>query len=140
MLHVNGFITWTRADVNTAHFVHSGWLAAMYYPFALTKGVWSALPVDLYAPEVRCSSAGRTGARSVITAVLAEGRRTKSARSTFTPDNRVDVIYNGVLRRASRRPAAIARSSVCRANAFLLLFVGDLRTPRKNLGHGLAAL
>ncbi len=42
VLHVNGFITWMPADVNTAHFVHSGWFGSKYYPFGLTKGVWSA--------------------------------------------------------------------------------------------------
>jgi len=42
VLHVNGFITWMPADVNTSHFVHSGWLGSKYYPFGLLKGVWSA--------------------------------------------------------------------------------------------------
>jgi hypothetical protein len=42
VLHVNGFITWAHADVNTAHFVHGGWGRSKYYPFGLTGGVWSA--------------------------------------------------------------------------------------------------
>lgn len=42
VLHVNGFISWIKADVNTAHFVHGGWFKSPYYPFGPTKGLWSA--------------------------------------------------------------------------------------------------
>ncbi|MDB5835596.1 MAG: glycosyl transferase, partial [Caballeronia sp.] len=45
VLHVNGFISWAKADVNTAHFVHGGWLRSPYYPFKLTGGLWSAYQV-----------------------------------------------------------------------------------------------
>src|SRR5690348_14617240 len=45
VLHVNGFITWSRADVNTAHFVHGGWMKSPYYPFRLSGGAWSAYQV-----------------------------------------------------------------------------------------------
>src|SRR6185437_283953 len=58
----------------------------------------------------------------------------------LTPDNRVDVIYNGVDTQAFAAASGNREQFGLPKDAFLLLFVGDLRTPRKNLGTVLAAL
>jgi glycosyltransferase involved in cell wall biosynthesis len=138
VLHVNGFITWMPADVNTSHFVHSGWFSSKYYPFGLTKGVWSAYQ-SVYT---RCNALLERWAyrRSKVITAVSQKVADEIRAIGLTPDNRVDVIYNGV----DTQGFAAAQGDRARfglpAQAFLLLFVGDLRTPRKNLGTVLAAL
>jgi glycosyltransferase involved in cell wall biosynthesis len=56
------------------------------------------------------------------------------------PVERLDVIYNGVDTQAFSSARADRAKFDLPADAFLLLFVGDLRTPRKNLGTVLHAL
>ncbi|RDK03889.1 glycosyltransferase family 4 protein [Paraburkholderia lacunae] len=138
VLHVNGFITWMPADVNTSHFVHSGWFGSKYYPFGLTKGVWSAYQ-SVYT---RCNALLERWAyrRSKVITAVSQKVADEIRAIGLTPDNRVDVIYNGV----DTQGFAAAQGDRARfglpGEAFLLLFVGDLRTPRKNLGTVLAAL
>ncbi len=138
VLHVNGFITWMAADVNTAHFVHTGWYRSKYYPFGLTKGVWSAYQfVYTRANAVLERWAYR---RSRVITAVSQKVAAEIAAIGLTPRNRLDVIYNGV----DTQGFAAARGDRARFrlpdDKFLLLFVGDLRTPRKNLGTVLKAL
>ncbi|WP_025599469.1 glycosyltransferase family 4 protein [Burkholderia sp. WSM2230] len=138
VLHVNGFITWMPADVNTSHFVHSGWLGSKYYPFGLTKGVWSAYQ-SIYT---RCNALFERWAyrRSKVITAVSQKVADEIRAIGLTPDNRVDVIYNGVDTRGFAAATGDRAKFALPQDAFLLLFVGDLRTPRKNLGTVLAAL
>jgi glycosyltransferase involved in cell wall biosynthesis len=138
VLHVNGFITWVPADVNTAHFVHSGWFSSKYYPFGLTKGLWSAY--QFVYTRVNASLERWAYRRSRVITAVSQKVADEIRAIGLTPRNRVDVIYNGV----DTRGFAAAQGDRAKFNlppeAFLLLFVGDLRTPRKNLGTVLEAL
>ncbi|MEX3899276.1 glycosyltransferase family 4 protein [Paraburkholderia sp. BR10954] len=138
VLHVNGFITWMRADVNTSHFVHSGWFASKYYPFGLTKGVWSAYQ-SVYT---RCNALLERWAyrRSKVITAVSQKVADEIRAIGLTPRNRVDVIYNGVDTQGFAAASGDRAKFRLPDDAFLLLFVGDLRTPRKNLGTVLAAL
>ena len=138
VLHVNGFITWMRADVNTSHFVHSGWFASKYYPFGLTKGVWSAYQ-SVYT---RCNALLERWAyrRSKVITAVSQKVADEIRAIGLTPRNRVDVIYNGVDTQGFAAASGDRARFRLPDHAFLLLFVGDLRTPRKNLGTVLAAL
>ncbi|WP_186310644.1 glycosyltransferase family 4 protein [Paraburkholderia sp. BCC1886] len=138
VLHVNGFITWMPADVNTSHFVHSGWFGSRYYPFGLTKGVWSAYQ-SVYT---RCNAWLERWAyrRSKVITAVSQKVADEIRAIGLTADNRVDVIYNGVDTAGFAAASGDRRRFGLPADAFLLLFVGDLRTPRKNLGTVLAAL
>jgi glycosyltransferase involved in cell wall biosynthesis len=138
LLHVNGFVTWHPADVNTAHFVHGGWLRSEHYPFALSGGLRSAYQV-VYTRANAWFERWAYQRSRVIVAVshkVADELRTIGLR----PHKRIDVIHNGV----DVPSFAYARGNRVRfglpADAFLLLFAGDLRTPRKNLDTVLAAL
>jgi glycosyltransferase involved in cell wall biosynthesis len=138
VLHVNGFITWTPADVNTAHFVHSGWLRSRYYPFGLSKGWWSAY--QFVYTRVNAVLERWAYRRSRVITAVSQKVAAEIAAIGLTPRNRLDVIYNGV----DTQGFAAAQGDRARFklpdDAFLLLFVGDLRTPRKNLGTVLKAL
>ncbi|WP_133648820.1 glycosyltransferase family 4 protein [Paraburkholderia flava] len=138
VLHVNGFITWAAADVNTAHFVHSGWLKSRYYPFGLTKGLWSAYQ----AVYTRVNSWLERWAyrRSRVITAVSQKVAAEIDAIGLTPDNRLDVIYNGVDTQGFAAAHGDRAKFNLPADAFLLLFVGDLRTPRKNLGTVLEAL
>ncbi|MBC8739633.1 glycosyltransferase family 4 protein [Paraburkholderia sp. UCT31] len=138
VLHVNGFITWMRADVNTSHFVHSGWFASKYYPFGLTKGVWSAYQ-SVYT---RCNALLERWAyrRSKVITAVSQKVADEIRAIGLTPRNRVDVIYNGVDTQGFAAANGDRAKFQLPEDVFLLLFVGDLRTPRKNLGTVLAAL
>ncbi|MFM0738500.1 glycosyltransferase family 4 protein [Paraburkholderia xenovorans] len=138
VLHVNGFITWMPADVNTSHFVHSGWFGSKYYPFGLTKGVWSAYQ-SVYT---RCNALLERWAyrRSKVITAVSQKVADEIRAIGLTPDNRVEVIYNGVDTAGFAAASGDRAKFGLPADAFLLLFVGDLRTPRKNLGTVLKAL
>ena len=138
VLHVNGFISWAAADVNTAHFVHSGWFRSRYYPFGLGKGVWSAYQYVYTGLNALFERWAYRRSR-VITAVSQKVADEIRAIG-LTPRNRVDVIYNGVDTRGFAAAEGDRAKFNLPADAFLLLFVGDLRTPRKNLGTVLEAL
>jgi glycosyltransferase involved in cell wall biosynthesis len=138
VLHVNGFITWAKADVNTAHFVHSGWLASRYYPFGFAKGLWSAYQ----AVYTRINAYLERWAyrRSRVIAAVSQKVAAEIRATGLTPENRLDVIYNGVDTQGFAAAHGDRAKFNLPADAFLLLFVGDLRTPRKNLGTVLRAL
>ncbi|CAB3750777.1 glycosyltransferase family 4 protein [Paraburkholderia humisilvae] len=138
VLHVNGFITWASADVNTAHFVHSGWFASRYYPFAMTKGLWSGYQYVYTRLNALLERWAYRRSR-VITAVSQKVAAEIRAIG-LTPRNRLDVIYNGVDTRGFAAASGDRAKFKLPPDAFLLLFVGDLRTPRKNLGTVLRAL
>jgi glycosyltransferase involved in cell wall biosynthesis len=138
VLHVNGFISWVPADVNTAHFVHSGWFSSKYYPFGLGKGVWSAYQYVYTGLNALLERWAYRRSR-VITAVSQKVADEIRAIG-LTPRNRIDVIYNGVDTRGFAAAQGDRAKFNLPADAFLLLFVGDLRTPRKNLGTVLEAL
>lgn len=140
VLHVNGFISWAKADVNTAHFVHGGWLRSPYYPFKLTGGLWSAYQV-IYS-HVNAKLEHWAYQRSKIIAAVSE-KVAIEIRANGTESERIEVVYNGVdtsAFTAARRTGSDRASFGLPDDACLLLFVGDLRTPRKNLDTVLKAL
>jgi glycosyltransferase involved in cell wall biosynthesis len=138
VLHVNGFITWMRADVNTAHFVHSGWFGSKYYPFGLTKGLWSAY--QFVYTRANASLERWAYRRSRVITAVSQKVADEIRAIGLTPRNRVDVIYNGVDTQGFAAAHGDRAKFKLPDDAFLLLFVGDLRTPRKNLGTVLEAL
>ncbi|PXW22829.1 glycosyltransferase family 4 protein [Paraburkholderia caballeronis] len=138
VLHVNGFITWARADVNTAHFVHGGWARSKYYPFGLTRGLWSAYQfVYTRANAVLERWAYR---RTRVIAAVSRKVADEIRASGGHPVERLDVIYNGVDTQGFAAAHGDRAKFDLPPGAFLLLFVGDLRTPRKNLGTVLDAM
>ncbi len=138
LLHVNGFITWARADVNTAHFVHGGWARSPYYPFAPTRGLWSAYQfVYTRANALLERWAYR---RSRVVAAVSRKVADEIRASGGAPAERLAVIYNGVDVAGFATAQGSRAAFGLPADALLLLFVGDLRTPRKNLGTVLHAL
>ncbi|MCA7971953.1 glycosyl transferase [Burkholderia sp. AU18528] len=137
VLHVNGFISWIKADVNTAHFVHGGWFKSPYYPFGPAKGLWSAYQY-VYT---RVNTVLERWAYKRSRAITAVSQKVADEIAGLGIDSRkISVIYNGVDGSAFAGAQADRAAFKLPDDAFLLLFVGDLRTPRKNLGTVLKAL
>ncbi|MBN3814816.1 glycosyltransferase family 4 protein [Paraburkholderia sp. Ac-20347] len=138
VLHVNGFITWAHADVNTAHFVHGGWARSKYYPFGLTRGAWSAY--QFVYTRVNAVLERWAYRRSRVIAAVSRKVADEIRACGGDPVERLDVIYNGVDTRGFSGASADRSHFTLPVDKFMLLFVGDLRTPRKNLGTVLEAL
>jgi glycosyltransferase involved in cell wall biosynthesis len=132
----NGFVTWEDCDVVAAHFIHAGWRKSPYYPFT------SLSPYSLYQRlytflNSRWEKRAFLGAARVI--AVSHGIAMELG-SLGVPAERIEVIYNGVDTEQfcpglSERPSFGLPSDVP-----LALFVGDIRTPRKNLDTVLRAL
>lgn len=129
---VNGFITWARADVAAAHFVHSAWLDSRYRPRVRSlRGAYQYLYSTLNA---RLERRAYRGAGRVI---AVSGQVRQQLLACGVPEHAVDVIPNGVDIREFRPNLGKPESSVDKVTA---LFVGDLQTARKNLHTVLRAL
>ena len=137
LLHVNGFITWAHADVNTSHFVHSGWLRSPYYPFRLMGGprsVYQAIYTRLNARLERWAYR-----RSSVVAAVSE-KVAIELRNAGVAEEKIEIVHNGVDNETFEHASGSRQGFCLPDDAFLLLFAGDLRTPRKNLGTVLRAL
>lgn len=137
IVQVNGFITWAASDVNAVHFVHSAWLRSPVHsarlrcdPYGLYQWVYTALNARLERKAFRA-------AKSVV-AVSEQIRH--ELLQIGVPDERIHVIINGVdLKEFCPGPSQ--RSDWGLPDGVpLALFVGDIRTPRKNLDTVLRAL
>jgi len=136
VVHVNGFITWARADINSVHFVHDGWYRCGFYPFRLLRGVNQAYQVVYTRLNAYLEAQAFRQARAVV-AVSAKVRDEIRAIGIDAP--RVRVIHNGVdIDEFAPGPAERRRFGLPEA-PFLFLFAGDLRIARKNLDTVLRA-
>jgi glycosyltransferase involved in cell wall biosynthesis len=137
VIHVNGFITWHDADVNTAHFVHSGWLRSRYFPYHRPRrpyAVYQLLFTRLNALLERMAFK-RAG---VVVAVSPKIAVELSAAGV--PGRQIATICNGV-DLAEFHPGSTARTLFSLPEtSVLFLFAGDIRMPRKNLQTVLQAL
>jgi glycosyltransferase involved in cell wall biosynthesis len=139
VIHANGFITWHKTDVNTAHFVHSGWLNSGYFPYQWLRspyGFYQRLFTYLNAMLERIAFK-----RAKI--VVAVSEKIASELCIIGVDTAtISVIHNGAdLEEFQPGPSMRAQFGLPEGGA-LLLFAGDIRTPRKNLDtvlHALAA-
>lgn len=130
VVHVNGFITWARADVNSVHFVHDGWYRCGFYPFQPLRSAYHAYQV-LYT---RLNAGLEARAFRQANAIVAVSAKVRDEIMAIGVDaRRLQVIHNGVdIDEFAPGPSGRARFGLPEA-PFLFLFAGDLRIARKNL-------
>lgn len=137
VIQTNGFITWHKADINTAHFVHAGWRHSGYYPHH-----WLGSAKDCYhrlftTLNIIWEKQAFRQANAVI-AVSAKIHQ-ELRQIGITPD-KLTIIENGV-DIAEFAPGTPSRPKFnLPANTPLALFAGDIRSPRKNLETVLRAV
>ena len=40
LVHANGFVSWSRADLNTSHFVHSAWIRSPFHTWRVRRDAY----------------------------------------------------------------------------------------------------
>lgn len=140
IIHANGYTLTVPHHVNTAHFVHAAWLRSPVRRLTQGRGIRS-----LYQWAYTC--ANTTWERSAFAQAEIVVGVSEQVRGELlavgVPPEKVRVISNGV-DLDEFRPGAVDRASIGLPPAGpLALFVGALRTGRKNLDtllHALARL
>jgi glycosyltransferase involved in cell wall biosynthesis len=138
LVQANGFITWEPCDIVTAHFVHTDWARSVYFPF---RG-FTLSPYALYQKAfTKANSAWEkrafTTARRVIAVSEVVGHE---VHKLGVPESRIAVIYNGVDTDECQPGAGDRKAFGLPEGVPLALFVGEIRTPRKNLDTLLKAM
>jgi glycosyltransferase involved in cell wall biosynthesis len=137
LVQANGFTTWEPCDIVTAHFVHTAWSKSPFFPHRD-----SLKPGDLYqrlftALNARWERAafGRAGHVIAVSEIVAA-----DVAALGVPRDKVEVIYNGVDTDEFYPGSGERESFHLLPDVPLGLFVGDIRSPRKNLGTLLEAM
>ncbi|RFU47909.1 glycosyltransferase family 4 protein [Paraburkholderia sp. DHOC27] len=137
VVHVNGFISWARADVNAVHFVHDGWYRCGFYPFRFFGGAYQAYQVLYTRLNAWCEKWAFRHAEVIVPVSQKVG---DEVRALGIDAGRLEVIHNGV-DTTEFAPGESQRERFGLPQApFMLLFAGDLRMSRKNLDTVLRAL
>jgi glycosyltransferase involved in cell wall biosynthesis len=136
LVHVNGFVSWSAADVNSSHFVHAAWLGSRFHTWHVRRDVYG-----LY--QLLYSCCGKwlerwSYRRSRIVVAVSEQVRCELLDTGVDPQ-RLRVIHNGV-DTDEFRPAPVPRHGLGLPEGMLVLFIGDIKTPRKNLDTLLRAM
>jgi glycosyltransferase involved in cell wall biosynthesis len=136
IVHLHGAIAPIQADLNTSHFVHASWRREGPPPV----DAWQRLVTAVCMWTER--RAYRT-ARRVVAVSEAVGQSLRE--DVAVSRGRIEVIYNGVdpaefRPRGPGDPRPLRDGLDLPASAFVILFVGDARSPRKNLDLALATL
>jgi glycosyltransferase involved in cell wall biosynthesis len=136
LVHVNGFVTYAQADINTSHFVHAAWLKSPYHTVRVRRDVyglyqWLYTSLNVYLER-------RAYRRSALVVGVSEQVKRELLEAGID-EAQLRVIANGV-DVEEFRPTPVARRELGLPDGVLLLFVGDIKTPRKNLDTLLHAL
>jgi glycosyltransferase involved in cell wall biosynthesis len=136
LIQGNGFVTWEDCDIVAAHFIHAGWRKSPYYPFT------SLSPYSLYQRLYTFLNSRwekRAFLRASRVVAVAHGIA-RELEVLGVPADRIEVIYNGVDTEQFSPGPSDRDSFGLPLDVPLALFVGDIRTPRKNLDTVLRAL
>lgn len=137
LVQANGFITWEPCDIVAAHFVHTSWMNSPYYPFhnflkpyEIYQRTFSKLN-SVWEKRAFLSARHIIAVSEVVAADVA---------ALGVPPERIEVIYNGV-DTDEFHPGPSERGSFHLPEGVpMAVFVGDIRSPRKNLGTLLEAM
>ena len=138
IVQANGFVTWAPADIVAVHFVHSAWLRNPWYPFH-----WSSLnPYALYQRALTTMNGyfERKAFREARLLIAVSRFTASEVASLGIPQSKLRVVYNGVDTDEFSPGPALRGELGLPETAPLALFVGDIRTARKNLETVLKAL
>ena len=132
----NGFVTWEPCDVVAAHFVHAAWGNSRWYPFRNLR------PYSLYQRLYTIlNTRWEKGAFMRAKRVIAVARPlVRELADIGVQDQKVDVVWNGVDTSYFHPGESRREQFGLASNVTMALFVGDIRTPRKNLDTVLRAM
>lgn len=138
VIQANGFVTWEPADIVAVHFVHSAWLRNPFFPFH-----WSSFnPYAFYQRLITIINGHyeKKAFQSADALIAVSGFTAGEIAEFGIPREKIDVVHNGVdIQEFHPGPAARPEFSLP-AGVPLALFVGDIKTTRKNLETVLKAM
>lgn len=143
IVHVNGFTTYFPADVNVSMFVHAHWVRSSFYRLHRTSFAYSLYYRFSGAVNARLEKVAYRAARRVV-ALSPMVRDSLITHVGVAPD-RIAIIRPGV-DADEFRPRRSGEADRLRAElslpeeTFLIFFVGEIWTRRKNLDLTLRAL
>src|ERR1700722_6916972 len=136
LVQANGFVTWEPCDVVAAHFVHAAWAKSSWYPFRSLK------PYSLYQRLYTTLNCGwEKEAFQRARRVIAVSKLLVQELADIGVERaRIEVVWNGV-DTEQFHPGRAARGAFgLPLDVPIGLFVGDIRTPRKNLDTVMRAM
>ena len=138
LIQANGFVMWEPADIVAVHFVHTAWVRSAYFPHR-----WSLLnPYDDYQRLLTLFNAffERRAFRQARVLIAVSQSTAREVEALGNAPSRLRVVYNGVDLDEFHPGPGDRGAFGLPAEVPLALFVGDIRTPRKNLETVLHAL
>ena len=137
IVKVNGAITDFPSDVNAVHFVHSSWLKSPVHVWQQNKNVYGLYQLFYTVMNSYWEKQSFTKTKKIV----AVSQQVKQELLEIgVPSEKITVITNGV-DLEEFAPGKSDRTSLKLVNNVpLAFFVGDIRTPRKNLDTVLKAL
>lgn len=136
IVQANGFVTWEPCDVVAAHFIHAAWGKSRWYPFK-TLGLYSLYQRLYTILNTHWEKGAFTRAKRVIAVARPLVRE---LIDIGVPAQNIDVVWNGVDTRQFHVGEANREHFGLPTGVPMALFVGDIRTPRKNLDTVLRAM
>jgi glycosyltransferase involved in cell wall biosynthesis len=136
IVQANGFVTWEPCDVVAAHFIHAAWGKSRWYPFK-TLGLYSLYQRLYTILNTHWEKSAFTRAKRVIAVARPLVRE---LIDIGVPAQNIDVVWNGVDTRQFHVGEANREHFGLPTGVPMALFVGDIRTPRKNLDTVLRAM
>lgn len=137
LVMVNGCITQGTADVNAVHFVHSAWLRSPVHTSRVRRGPYAWYHKLYTALNARWE---RHAFRQAEVLVAVSHTVHDQIASLGVPRQKIRVIANGVDLGEFAPGSADRHALSVPAEVPLVLFVGDIRSPIKNLDTVLEAL
>jgi glycosyltransferase involved in cell wall biosynthesis len=136
IVQANGFVTWEPCDVVAAHFIHAAWGKSRWYPFK-TFGLYSLYQRLYTILNTHWEKSAFLRAKRVIAVARPLVRE---LIDIGVPDQNIDVVWNGVDTKQFHLGEANREYFGLPTGVPMALFVGDIRTPRKNLDTVLRAM
>jgi glycosyltransferase involved in cell wall biosynthesis len=136
LIQANGFITWEPCDIVAAHFIHTSWMGSPFYPYRGVK------PYQMYQRAFSLLNARweKQAYRSAYRVIAVSDVVADEVTALGVPPDRIEVILNGVDTEEFRPGQSERVSFGLKEGVPMLAFVGDIRTPRKNLRTVLQAM
>lgn len=137
LVQANGFVTWQPCDIVVMHFVHTSWLQSSFYPFNTSIKPYALYQRAFTVLNSRWEKQIVSAAQYIIAVSDAVAQ---DVLHLGTPASKVQVIPNGVDVQEFSPGLPDRADWQLPQDAPIALFVGDIRSPRKNLGTLLQAL
>jgi len=136
LVNANGFVCWAAADVNSSHFVHAAWIRSPFHTWRLRRDLYGAYQLLYSLAGTWLEKWSYRRARFVI---AVSARVKNELIETGIDAERIRVIPNGVDANEFK-PGTQSRATLGVPEGRLVLFAGELKTPRKNLDTVLRAM